>query len=487
MRRFAIAVLCVILILATPVAPLPYPGANDAGTGGDAGDYPEVATPIDPGAYVGEVGFDVVAPAVVWWEYDHRDVYRLDVPPQSAIHLTVEVPEDAYVEDTFLLVRLSGPDGDTGATLAPPPGRRVVHRSLGTIAGGPWNLTFVDFFHEGPQPYRFTVSYQRFDHGVVLDGQGEQATAWEIDFPEGVDGRVDIMQPGYRPPPPVEGTYHVGRGRPAEEGEHVEGGQNMFAIWFGRHPGGGCGDAHIIVWAGGEPAMGRNGFDDEDVLWTEGLPYDVGLEAPLGGTVDPDGGGHEYHFDMVAPDGNASVRWGYADFDGVNDVGRVLWNGPDAPTIAPVGADAEFLTLQDFTANESGLGAQVGPVAFARTMSANVTVPRDMRSSVVFANGLSPNRYTIVGDTPLGRVEQEVPFGVSTPTMRVEMPNGTTRNLTDDFQYWVPWDRFSKQPWADTHIPAGPWRFHLDQVDGLEGDQVRVMRLGFGFPFECPA
>lgn len=475
MRRALIVLLwSALLIVAAPASPLPPPdGAeDDAGSGTDAGDDKELALRVDSGAYTGRVGWDVRLPAV-WWEYDHRDLYEIVAPPNSSVNVQIEIPIEDYRADQLLWLTFEGPGGLResfigGEDRAHPP-RRVANLSVSAVPGGSTFLMVEDLVTEGPVSYRFEVTVRRWDHGVALDGNGSDAAAWEVDFPGGIDGRIESAL--HRPHPP-----HEARGTWQE-----------FAVRFETHPAGGCLEGWLLAAAGqGYPFLGRNGLDGEDVLWTTGLPHDGAIEPPLAGPPLPETHPPLYPLAREVRGETVNVRLGHANVDGVGVVGSVLWDGPVAPAIDRVRAEAEFLTLEDFEAAGDGFGAQAGPAAVARNLTAEVTVPEDLPSGVVFANALRQDRYGVRVNTPLGPVEQTVPFGVSTPTMTVDVPNGTTRHLEDDFFYWVPLDMPPvNEPRTDENVPGGTWRFHLDKVDGLEGDTVRAMRLGFGFPFDC--
>lgn len=476
MRSLAAVAIGVMLVLATPAAPLPPPdmGDDDAGSGGDAGDRQETATPIEAGTtYTGRVGWDIRqrideettnAFVGVSWEYDQQDVYRFEVPGNTTIRARISVPETDFGNETSLRFSLTGPNGRSLSWFLAGPNRTNVPSNTSNVSAiavrpGTWYLTIRDDYTPGPVPYGFAVVFDRFEHGLVLDGGGEQVAAWEVTFPEGVRGRMDHW---LDPPFNEDGL----------------GDAQAYGTSFSHVP---AWDACGFAIKSSESStlderLGRTGLDRSTVGWTKG-PADANASGPVDvtGQLSLRDGWTWGFWDEAPPLSDRPIRVGVAHQHGVDEVAYVVWDGPVPPVIDRKDARAEFLALEDFEADgEDGFGAQVGPVAYAEVLSLVRGVP-DRPGNVIYVDANPPQVHAPYGP---------VPMGLHAPTVNVSLPNGSVQTVHDRWFFWEPLPR--SFPWrGDQHVPPGTWRFDLDHVDGVEGDQVRVMLLSFGFPFDC--
>ncbi|HWH08962.1 MAG TPA: hypothetical protein VNX21_07160 [Candidatus Thermoplasmatota archaeon] len=166
------ALLLGILLLLPAVAAVPTPGADDAGSGTDAGDAQALAMPVGPGTYRGAVRMGA----------DDADHYRIDVPAGVVLRLqatgawtvAARVVDDAGVE------RFSGLASWLWGSYAVP-------------GGGTWHLVLESAISASAAPggYSFTVAYEPYAHfaPVLLDAH---ALAVGIDLPRGARTHVEV-------------------------------------------------------------------------------------------------------------------------------------------------------------------------------------------------------------------------------------------------------------------------------------------------------
>lgn len=431
-------------IVAAPVVSMPGPPENDAGTGTDAppiGELAWVAWTIGEGHFEGNVTLP----------HDPLDVFRLQPPRNVIIRVTASA-------DGSALFRLEGPGGGAQRKVG---GFHASETRFSAVSGlgGDWNLT-VAWDGPGVDPstfpnrtrYRFSIRYEPHDHFVPLHGGGFQAGAWSIDFPSGVWGRTE--------------TFVFGLGDAAKPSRFTH------TYYSQRGPGVECVDRWTRTHVPDSLTLHKWLAYDSSTVWTQGYPADVALERPDlsdSPSVLPE---FEPGLSTETPDGNFSVRVGTADTEGVGLRGWVVWDGPVPPTIQRRFAQAEFLTLSDFTGDGPGVGA--GPYAYAEDVGVNLEIPDA---------GMGVRALLVDASTPF---VSSIPGAAMKETeMTVRVPNGTTLKLTDRHFDWGP-ARFG--PFLDdTNIPEGTWRVEVDHTDGLEAGRVRVVNLSFGYeiPEQC--
>lgn len=436
----AAAVLSMVVLAATTGFALPDGTQDDAGYGTDAPDTRLSGLPLGPGSYQGNLT----------WTTDRVDAFRLDPPPKTVVRLQIET---ALIGADFssppVRANLRGPIGIAENGID----RRVRNLSITSGQGRPVNLTFETHTDFEPPPnryaYNFTLTFERHDHVTALDAGDRTAAAWAVHLPEGQWGRVEVFSDPTYDPVETDATRYFSK-------TSIE---SPDGCWAGDTLG-------IPTWFPGG-ATGRTGADGDSVVWTHGLPQDVGVGSPVDAYTSPFRAPRRGQRIADAPTGNVTFGHAAARHDGPMGVrGWVVWDGPTTPVIEDRRADARLWTLEDF--DEGGQALQVGPAAWADDVAASTTIADDPgATAVVVADALTPR----IGPHP---------GGVHHTVMNVTFPNGSTVRIEDDAETWMsPAGGFE---WPDGPAPPGPWRFAIDHLDGMEGDRIRAGIFEFDIP-----
>lgn len=446
-------VVAAVVVVASSSMALPVPGEDDAGSGLDAPDASVLSIrplyfvddlpglPITEGSYVGNITEGI----------DDSDIYDLHPPENSIIRVKFRGEPRRKVS-----ALLSGPDGADGESIGFGEGREA-ELSKAAPSGGSWDLTFFDGESHPEVPprktYEFTVTYEVHDHFRRLDGELEDAAAWRVDIPEGGFGRIEI-QLGT---PPVREPFQTTEGYDVIKTRFPDGRCTGRLVRFLHPPFGGL--AGIL--------FGRLGGGGAPAVWAEVGGHEVQVHRP--GPGFPSLGRHTFTTESEV--GDLLMEVGLSDSDRVGHAGWVVWDDPVEAKVDRLKAWGETIRLEDFESNETGFGAQVGPVAYAEDRSVTLDIPDNASTtSYVVADGVTPK----VGGSGLGDLSTEE------TTLIVHRPGREPTVLTDDLMVWGHIPNGVGPGGRD--VPTGPWTFEMEHSDGAEGDWIRVYRASFGFP-----
>lgn len=343
------ALILVVLLLYVPVvASAPTPGADDAGSGGDAGDVPALALPIGAGNHGGTVS----------WAGDLLDYYLLDVPPRSMIRIEI-------TGDWPVVASLYDPSGDQrGRTHTMSPyGMRAI-----SDVGGEWILKVEAFLQStgiSTLSYTLRIDYEQHESAVGFEGGVVAANTFAASFPPGTFSAVEVRRlasADWQGQSTVSLKYSVSR---------------VPGLCFGV-TGVAVSDSDVVpdplVWMSGD-------------LPTEAaadLPWLVPTEAS---PLFPQWVSGRYIIE--SPTGDLTAYVGASSSSGLRMRAWLLWDGP-GPTTADfiAGSQARFATLSDFDGGE-GLGVGVGPYAAADGLTTSQYLPSD-GVNVLYVTGEEP-------------------------------------------------------------------------------------------------
>lgn len=173
--RFRFIVLALAALAASPFASsVPTPGANDAGSGSDAGDVPLLALAVPAGSFEGSVQAGL----------DGADVYSFEAPASAVVRARISAggPVVAALADASGLVRARG----TGASL-----------DLAGIAvdAGAWTLTIAPAGFPvalAPTAYAVRLRYEAREHAERVDAPAALAQAFTVALPAGRFARAEL-------------------------------------------------------------------------------------------------------------------------------------------------------------------------------------------------------------------------------------------------------------------------------------------------------
>lgn len=322
-----------------PAAGLPFPGQDDAGSGGDAGDHPAAAVPVGEGRWTGALAHQI----------DELDHYELDPPPAAMVRVSVGSGETV----AFELLDPEDRVRDTGATKDDFETPRV---DAVSAPQGRWILRFelpAAISSDPEVAYSFEVSYGRHDHVTRVEDASEVGTALAMAF-----GNTSFQA--------VETITTAPESGPEEPQAVAQ------QIQF-----------HGDDWAG---VLSGVGWSDgvRDHVWTRGqLPEEVGVEDPtpeirtgelLGSRLLLENRSRPYQ-----------VEIGQASTGGASSVAWAVWDDVSPSPTFEEGTHANFTDLGDC---RGGQGVQVGLYARASDVTCSFELTTEM--SVLQVRGETP-------------------------------------------------------------------------------------------------
>lgn len=425
-RALAALLLTIGLTTVPVVGGLPTPGQDDAGSGGDAGDHPALAVPVDAGTYEGMLA----------GQTDVDDYYEIDPPATSLIQLSVDAEAEVVVE----LVDPEGNVREFGSTTPALEGPGFEGEAIGAPKGE-WQLHVLlpdDTRLDQDIPYRFELGYEIHDNVAHVDRSAENASAitapFRTDRFKAVEVAVDADEP-IDAHEPVAVPYAALVRATFENGTFAFGSAGLNRVY--------------------------RGVNDE-VVWAKGRgPMDVGIETPelptgssrlLEDTILFDNG------TVPAPGLSLDFRvWlGLGSSHGVDAQAWVLWDDPvegQASFMEP--PETTYRSLDDC---DGGQGAQVGPYVRADNLTCTFEVTTEF------------SLYAVDGSSPQ--------FATESAEVAVTDPTGETTELRGDDIFRA----FEKEDEPGEPIPQGAWTVDVEHVDGLEHGRHRVVAASFPFP-----
>lgn len=379
MDRDTLAVLLAALVVIPVAGALPTPGQDDAGSGGDAGDRPELALAIGPGTYQGNLSART----------DDHDYYRFEPPPNSLVRFQAGTDDSIFVE-------LVDPRGVTRRSVSLT-ARSDERFDVGAPAGT-WMLVV-----HGPDllgldtdvAYHFTLSFERHEHLVHLVGRDDRQATVFANIPQADPAWI------YFETEPASSW----RGGPFGLVTHFQlVGTNGTVSSFST--------VSVTVVGAGKNAVWTHNAGPIDAEAPIPYPKD---EALPGLCVSC--GVRNWRWPAVLPMDGFNLSAGAASTHGVRVEGWVLWDGSPAAVSNTTRGATLFATAADFEGD--GQGFQVGPYGQADDL--NVGFEAEHESTFVFA----------VANTPR--------FAREPTRMEVAPPQDDTVTLVDRHRAWWPW------------------------------------------------
>lgn len=349
MRRVLPPVLLLALValagaapgLATPLAP---ERADDAGSGGDAGDEPASALPVAAGVrHRGNLtpGLDAADHYALAWP--GPSVVRVSVEADAPVHVTLRDPEGAQ-RRAFA----AGPADAFASTVGDPAGAWVLAVELPKDAS-PRRTS-----------YAFLLEFEPHDHARTVRVPTSDAIALAARFPTGSYARLEL-----------DAIDAHDLGRSAQAAAYVK----HLRV---AYPGGNVAVADEVAYGAGL---------DDALVEAEGvLPASVRLGTPATGVG---GLGRAVH-SLVAEEAGAglSLAYGHAFHGGGVAVVRTAWDGPAFDVDLPGGSVAGFHALSDFSAG-GGASVVAGPFGAAQGVGLDASLA-PCATHVLFADARSP-------------------------------------------------------------------------------------------------
>lgn len=328
-----------LMTVAIPVSGLPTTGQDDAGSGSDAGDVQQLATPVTPGTYQGELATKI----------DETDIYALDVGTAEVIEANVSAKQPIDVT----LVDPNGTARDTNGFFSPTQANLSdVARPLGT-----WFLrvemdqtTSLDT----DIPYRFAIRLEQHDHVQRLASSDEAVPALRTQIPDNAFTRLQLDPDTPEDAGDFEGFAGTEFLRLATDKAAFQ----LVTLIRGS-------DA-------GNPTVRSEGILPEDVH--------VGLQPPTGL------GGLDFGRIVIESSGfTFNVSHGAASSLGIDVDGWLVWDG-EAPTTDRRAGEAAFLATDDMEA--TGPTLRAGPYIDSEALEADFQLPH--AENIVYVDSRTP-------------------------------------------------------------------------------------------------